>query len=677
MNLTQFFNFDYFIQNIKKSKSSIIFSSIILPVLTIVYLLIVNSVNSTAVVSFDLYNLFNMLFMYIIPVILSVSLFDYVFKKNSADFVGALPISRKCIFITNTVFGILLLIGIQAITAIISFIISQFLPNIILFNGLIFDSFLYYSIAYIFVFIVCNLAVSISGNLFATIATTMLVLFFIPFTMLLTRSSSTYFSNYSDYNNELVVYEDFNFTAPSRIFEFVINDSNLDYNAVSIIKMLAFSTLYFIIGLRLFERKKLEMAEESFENEKIHLIIKFLTLAPFVGIATTLNIIDYLPILLFFIIALAIYYYIFDVITKKKIRLSVSIASFLISVLAMYAFYDSIVPKFDFIFRKNIDVNSDIQSVILVGLNGKGGRESNINLFIDDKEIIKEIFYSRNHTYDINKYNSYGRLKIKLNNNKEYEIKRYLSDALEMILAKYGDTPFELEKGTYEAVLEDHSISKEEKKQIIELVNKDLEGKTLRDYFEIIFGNREYYNLYVECYNNHRIVVNDMSYLKLNNTSELVIKALNKEAFEKSNRIIHSNIGYGKDFEKYLRSVNENLVTEYNDEYIQEPKEVTLYGNEVDKYAENYIKVTYEDFVENLVYEGAGNISSSSLEEYIKEHGNDEFDHSKPYFVLINYIRNGNTIFYSNDIEGFYKIFAKAYNESSDLEGAIKLNEKI
>ena len=241
MNLTQFFNFDYFIQNIKKSKSSIIFSSIILPVLTIVYLLIVNSVNSTAVVSFDLYNLFNMLFMYIIPVILSVSLFDYVFKKNSADFVGALPISRKCIFITNTVFGILLLIGIQAITAIISFIISQFLPNIILFNGLIFDSFLYYSIAYIFVFIVCNLAVSISGNLFATIATTMLVLFFIPFTMLLTRSSSTYFSNYSDYNNELVVYEDFNFTAPSRIFEFVINDSNLDYNAVSIIKMLAFS----------------------------------------------------------------------------------------------------------------------------------------------------------------------------------------------------------------------------------------------------------------------------------------------------------------------------------------------------------------------------------------------------------------------------------------------------
>ncbi len=103
MSLTKFFSMDFLIQNIKKSKAIIILCAVLLPTFTTIFLSSISSISNNVPASFLDLNIINFLTMYIIPVVLSITLFNYTFKKNSADFIGAMPISKKNIFITNTI----------------------------------------------------------------------------------------------------------------------------------------------------------------------------------------------------------------------------------------------------------------------------------------------------------------------------------------------------------------------------------------------------------------------------------------------------------------------------------------------------------------------------------------------------------------------------------------------
>ena len=108
MSLKKLFNLDYFLQNIKKSKMSILLFLLVVPIFT--SLLIITAGEELMDVSFLGLGGFNIFFMYITPFILSLSLFGYVYKKRSADFMCSMPISRKSVFTTNTIGGILLII---------------------------------------------------------------------------------------------------------------------------------------------------------------------------------------------------------------------------------------------------------------------------------------------------------------------------------------------------------------------------------------------------------------------------------------------------------------------------------------------------------------------------------------------------------------------------------------
>ena len=68
MNLTQLFNFKFFLQNLKKSKASIIFVLLLLPVFTGITLMAFNEEN-TYVLDFARASIFNIIFMYIVPII--------------------------------------------------------------------------------------------------------------------------------------------------------------------------------------------------------------------------------------------------------------------------------------------------------------------------------------------------------------------------------------------------------------------------------------------------------------------------------------------------------------------------------------------------------------------------------------------------------------------------------
>ena len=108
MNLMKLFNLKYLMQNIKKSKMAIILFLAVVPIFTALTI-ILNSSYYHALEFYEL-GLANIIFMYITPFILSFCLFGYVYKKKDIDFVCSMPISRKSIFVTNTIGGIILIL---------------------------------------------------------------------------------------------------------------------------------------------------------------------------------------------------------------------------------------------------------------------------------------------------------------------------------------------------------------------------------------------------------------------------------------------------------------------------------------------------------------------------------------------------------------------------------------
>ena len=157
MNLMKLFNMKYFMQNVKKSKMAILLFLSIVPIFTALTII---TLGKDSILEFWKLGLANIIFMYITPFVLSVVLFGYVYKKKSIDFIGSMPISRKSIFITNTIGGSILLILSQLVTLLVSLLAGTLVGGTV-FVGMLWDIFVYQSIAYIFVFTISNLAMSL------------------------------------------------------------------------------------------------------------------------------------------------------------------------------------------------------------------------------------------------------------------------------------------------------------------------------------------------------------------------------------------------------------------------------------------------------------------------------------------------------------------------------------
>ena len=107
MSLTSLFNFNYLKENIKKSKAIILLCMLLLPTIGGIILLVKCSQGSNFMPS--IYEVSGpVLFgMYLVPVILSITLFSFIYKRGSIDFTLSMPINKKQIFLTNTFGGII------------------------------------------------------------------------------------------------------------------------------------------------------------------------------------------------------------------------------------------------------------------------------------------------------------------------------------------------------------------------------------------------------------------------------------------------------------------------------------------------------------------------------------------------------------------------------------------
>ena len=356
MRLKNFFNKKYAFQNIKKSKGVLAFFLGIVPLLNTFYLF------SVLTSSMDPLNLGELSFMtiigvYIIPFVVSICLFGYIFKKKSVDFICSMPISRKTIFITNTITGILLLVGMLFINALLIELVGLVTSSAIPLT-MILDYLLVWIITYIFVFILFNVGISFAGNSITALIISLILFFVAPYLVEYTIGNNTLtpFSYYADtmlkiecksdaclpenydcygdktcledmenhrydvYNTRII--QPTNYTLPYNMIKNIITYPYelVLYNPISLIKMVIGIIFGSIAGYVLFIHRKMENNETSFKSEKLHVLVKGLLITPvlFLIYPAFKNHINTLTVLLFAIIIIA-YYFLYDLITRKNI----------------------------------------------------------------------------------------------------------------------------------------------------------------------------------------------------------------------------------------------------------------------------------------------------------------------------------------------------------------------
>ena len=397
----------------------------------------------------------------------------------------------------------------------------------------------------------------------------------------------------------------------------------------------------------------------------------------------SLNDSDRKGVFLFFIAILAVYYFVFDLITNKKIKLRLSAISFVVSFIIVFAVFEGIIPKFG---RNNIDiVNVDeIQSICLKTINKRYNSECEFNLLIEDEEIInmivsKDIGVVENSDYygvdveiypipteDIKikdeailvnkpKYNSSNaRIMLNMRNGKTYEYTRYIeSEVYEAILSKYGANRIEKTFENAIPLLEEINMTNEERKEIIGLINNELTNLTYQELYDLFNSSITEYDLLVCTYQNHELVKNNFSYKGFDTVFKKLIGICNKHALENMQKVNRYNLYNDTVFVELFDAKNPNLFDE---------REVIIINDE-EMIKANGFKMTKSDIIRSMFF------YKEEINQFIMKEINMPVDETKNVLTIMSYVP---TYFYTNNVEELYTILAKAYNKNS--ENSIKLN---
>lgn len=335
MNLMKSFNFRYAVENLKKSKSILIFLLVIYPVLSILSIFASGSVNQFTLRNISMFHIIGICF---IPIIISACLFGFIHKQKSIDFTLSVPLSRKTIFVSNTLIGSLFLVFLVFLCAIGIYVSSLFTPYIIPVE-MILDYIFIWSITYIFVYVITNIAMSVTGNKITQIVVTVIILLLIPlfFDILFPQTgNSTICYEIGDLDSCYYGSNDYttNFIFPYNI----IRTGNI-YNLVSFVKMIVIAIIGFFIGLKLFSRRKMEVNETSFEKLRTHNFVKALTMFPIIMLISNFIVNDIISVLEIAIslVVLIVYFVIYDFITRHSLsNIKTSILHFIVILVIMF-----------------------------------------------------------------------------------------------------------------------------------------------------------------------------------------------------------------------------------------------------------------------------------------------------------------------------------------------------
>ena len=644
MNLMKYFNYNYMIQNLKKSKSILIFFLGLIPIASIFSYLVLISNTSLYNITLEAISIIHYFGIYFIPILLSLCLFGFIYKKKQVDFTLSMPLSRKTIFTTNTITGILLLIFMVTFSALGIYIVNLFTDFIIPFRMII-DYILIWSITYIFVFILTNIAMSISGNGITQFIVTMLLLFFIPFLIDCIQYSNPFYGVGDDANLCITSidscyyienYKQANFTLPyNNIRIFLFAKWQPLYNIVSLLKMVIISIIGFIVGKGLYVKRKMEINETSFSTLEIHNIVKALTMFPIVIVITDFIKGDSMSNLgmIISILILVIYYLVYDLITRKSIsNLKTTFIHFCITLIILFPICMVLCGQ-----NKNNNLINISKNNITGYQFSKDDTSFNQIDYVDVKNSItiqmitdslaRSKISLRNHKYNGNENEYVFKEMLIKTNIKDYEVQNasFLKEDYDKIIEQIEKTEDMKNSNTllaqnkiYALGLEEDHLRKytndykvlESAKEVIETNTNDIK----KDYTLCKI-------LYLYAYDKGTVVTKTLNSCTSSVLSDYIEKEINKE-----NQKFYSKIRINNIFEE---------VIEYSDNL------TTLTKSEL----------TGKCF-ENL----------DKIYKWILEHQEDEFSVKKPYISIGGNIENKNYIYYTNRVEEFLELLEEADN---------------
>lgn len=446
MNLNKLFNFNFFKENIRKSKGLLAFLLSIVPIINIIIFIAVLSSGNNTLVDFNSLSIVTYIGVYIIPIALAISLFGFVFKKRSVDFVMSKPLSRHSIYLTNIIGGILTIISFMLINTLIFGLFALLFDTITIPIALLFDYFLFWTISYIFVYIVTTLTVTLAGNFITCFILIAIIICLIPFLNFVQYIFADYTgytnfyqctseackpTNYYCYNDptclEKLANNEYYFhftpdhtmiyTAPLALF----NEEGLIYSTYSLLKMLILSIIYGVIAYFTFKRRKMEHNETDFHSEFSHYLVKTITLIPicFIIYSVLTDITNDFIGWLISLTAIIIYYIVYDLITRKEIyklkkSLLIAIISFGV-ILGLYASYEHFC-----------DTSQTINHIDKIILN-----DNYNNLEITDENLINMIIKAK-IDYGTDSY-SYTEATF-ISNNKKYQFDFNMTMEIEQVI---------------------------------------------------------------------------------------------------------------------------------------------------------------------------------------------------------------------------------------------------
>lgn len=611
MNLTKYFNKNYLKENIKKSKGLIALLVIVVPLITTLSILFLSrSENYTKLLDIGEMIWPNLICMYIIPVVLSLVLFGYVYKKSSVDFINSMPLNRKTIFITNTVAGILLITVIQVLTLIAIFLCNSLCSTVTVFPQMLIDIFISMWVSYLFMFLTTNLAMTLSGTFLTQVVLTMLILFLVPFTESMFNYNQTTVFDYEMVNKSgddttfanIISSKNKNYTMPYNI---IWNAGDGMYSNESILKMAVLGIVYLALGTYFFQKRKMENAEESFSNDKVHLLVKALTIFPMIVVLNRMGVSGAENI--FVISLIVIYYFVYDFIVKRKIKFIKSVVALVVTLVVL----QGIVAGADKVFIPKDNINkvkrSDVAK-IPIKFENYYYYGSTLDLkdsyFIDNREIVDFVFEAafgaqNPYTYGIDN-EVYGLqtiyIGIETDNNKKYTISVELVDKdidkLLNLLEK-EDKYVESLKDSYKInskILLGNAVLVEDEKKIKNEIENAIDNMSLKEIFDM---TKSPTNIYLRkmYYQDHLVkskvipVDTNNQILKLvaDNQNNYVNKNFNKLMDENTRvrnySVEYGNLGYDEEDYKKFRNYFEytsNLI----DKFIEENKDEKIDPNE-------------------------------------------------------------------------------------------------
>ena len=639
MNLIKFFKKNYALQNMKKSKGILAIMLIVIPVITTFCLYAHDS--SRYVNPYEIFvaggaNFFGMI---IIPFILSNVLFGYVYKRNSIDFINSMPINRKNLYFTNIVVGILYILILQVITFLFASIYIVSVGDSLFSIKLMFDIALAMSLAYAFLYICSTLALTVSGNRFIQLVVLIIVLFTIPFVRMtnlgsfIQNSKSIFLVNDNGIATEHFIDEEHVFAMPLTTFiSFVGEDRVLEPK--SALLTLGLAVLYTIIGYKLFEKRKMENTGNSFESEKLHLLVKGITLYPVWVVLYQIYDELEIPQLLLIMFVVFVYYFVYDLITIKKIKFKTTCVAFvvtsvvlLLTTMGLTKVGELTNEQKEYYYANEINSMEIRLSELFYGNMSYGEiKDENLNKLILS-QITKNDYtrrgYGESIAIDVSKVDSYVKnysisVKCNFNNNEDIKISGTIDKDTYIQLLNYVLNDEEYING----LVEEWKISKDAMLEIVEgTSDKVFVGKEAERIKEVINKNL----------NEH--------------LKEKISQELNS---------IENGSNYKMDYYDYNYYAVDNIeIYEYED------FEVKNYNVSFDVHSE----------VAQVIYDELNKAALEISEEYLKDiDGEDEFDYRYETNGRIARFNNDSYVEYANIYDADIRLIKEYIEKVKDIE---------